>query len=60
MNFKVCPKKPRSQQFSGFSSEMGVANSVVMTQGMAKFTHPDAGSHVAKAWFVPTLHARRP
>ena len=24
-------KKPRSQQFSGFSSEMGVANSVVMT-----------------------------
>ena len=31
MNFKVCPKKPRSQQFSGFSSEMGVANSVVMT-----------------------------
>ena len=25
------PKKPRSQQFSGFSSEMGVANSVVMT-----------------------------
>ena len=27
MNFKVCPKKPRSQQFSGFSSEMGVANS---------------------------------
>ena len=31
MNVKVCPKKPRSQQFSGFSSEMGVANSVVMT-----------------------------
>ena len=31
MNFKVCPKKPRSQQFSGFSSELGVANSVVMT-----------------------------
>ena len=30
MNVKVCPKKPRSQQFSGFSSEMGVANSVVM------------------------------
>ena len=29
MNVKVCPKKPRSQQFSGFSSEMGVANSVV-------------------------------
>ena len=27
MNVKVCPKKPRSQQFSGFSSEMGVANS---------------------------------
>ena len=27
----ICPKKPRSQQFSGFSSEMGVANSVVMT-----------------------------
>ena len=25
------PKKPRSHQFSGFSSEMGVANSVVMT-----------------------------
>ena len=25
------PKKPMSQQFSGFSSEMGVANSVVMT-----------------------------
>ena len=31
MNVKVCPKMPRSQQFSGFSSEMGVANSVVMT-----------------------------
>ena len=31
MNVKVCPKKPRSQQLSGFSSEMGVANSVVMT-----------------------------
>ena len=31
MNFKVCPKKPRSQQFSGFSSELGVANSVVIT-----------------------------
>ena len=29
MNVKVCPKKPRSQQFSGFSSEMGVANSAV-------------------------------
>ena len=28
---KVAQKKPRSQQFSGFSSEMGVANSVVMT-----------------------------
>ena len=27
----ICPKNPRSQQFSGFSSEMGVANSVVMT-----------------------------
>ena len=26
MNVKICPKKPRSQQFSGFSSEMGVAN----------------------------------
>ena len=24
------------------------------------YGHPDAGSHVAKAWFVPTLHARRP
>ena len=31
MNVKVCPKRPRSQQISGFSSEMGVANSVVMT-----------------------------
>ena len=31
MNVKVCPKKPRSQHFNGLSSEMGVANSVVMT-----------------------------
>ena len=23
MNVKVCPKKPRSQQFSGFSSKNG-------------------------------------
>ena len=31
MNVKVCTKMPRSQHFSGFSSEMEVANSVVMT-----------------------------
>ena len=31
LNERQSLKKPRSQQFSGFSSEMGVANSVVMT-----------------------------
>ena len=31
MNVKVCPKNPRSQHSSGFSSKMGVAKSVVMT-----------------------------
>ena len=30
MNVKVCPKKPKLQHFSGFSSKMGVANSAVM------------------------------
>ena len=53
MNFKVCPKKPRSQQFSGFSSEMGVANSVVMTC-------PETLTHQLKrCWFetVSILHA---
>ena len=53
MNVKVCPKKPRSQQFSGFSSEMGVANSVVMTC-------PETLTHQLKRVLVETvsvLHA---
>ena len=53
MKFKVCPKKPRSQQLSGFSSEMGVANSVVMTC-------PEMLTHQLKRVLVKTvsiLHA---
>ena len=32
----------------------GTTAAPFIKKGMAKFTHPDAGSHVAKAWFVPT------
>ena len=52
-SLRICPKKPRSQQFSGFSSEMGVANSAVMTC-------PETLNHQLKrCWFetVSILHA---
>ena len=42
------PKKPRLQHFSGFSSEMGVANSVVMTC-------PETLTHQLKKYWFETV-----
>ena len=37
MNFKVCPKTPRSQPYSGFSSEMGAGHLILYDIAQKRF-----------------------